>query len=122
MARTVVTKFAANGSSIASQDVFEYAYNETGLRVSQSDGGVTTVYLLDLQNPTGYAQVLEERDAAGNVSKTYTLGHDVLAQATARQVLYLLTDGHGSTRAVYDLAALLANPQNPAVAILQRFA
>ncbi len=32
---------------------------------------------------TGYAQTLEEKDGAGTVNKTFTLGHDVLAQMAA---------------------------------------
>ncbi len=35
-------------------------------------------------NHTGFAQVLEEKDGAtGDVTKTYTLGHDVLTQRRA---------------------------------------
>jgi RHS repeat-associated protein len=55
-------------------------------------------------NPTGYAQVLEELPSVGGTpSVTYTIGDDILDQATTtsgtefttRRLVY---DGHGSTR------------------------
>jgi RHS repeat-associated protein len=88
-------------------------YSDNGIRVEQKitddtdlDGSfadetpVATKYLNDANNPTGYSQVLEER-VSGNVTKSYTLGHDIIAQADATgTVYYLLKDGHGSTRAL----------------------
>ena len=64
---------------------------------------VQTKYLIDRQNPTGYAQVLEEKSAAGALLKSYTLGLDVISQALAAgAVRFLLYDGHGSTRGLVD--------------------
>jgi RHS repeat-associated protein len=89
-------------------DVVEYTYNDNGIRVkaysyNMPQGGgtksneVTTTYLTDPYNHTGYAQVLEE--TTGGVRKTYTIGDDVITQYEAstgtEQLLY---DGHGSTR------------------------
>jgi len=82
--------------------VTEYEYNDRGFRVSQTIDGVKTVYLVDAQNHTGYTQVLEEKDAAGNVTKTFTLGLDVVTQASIAAVYHLLYDVHGSTCAVVD--------------------
>lgn len=60
----------------------------------------TTDYLVDQNNPTGYSQVLEE-SVNGTLDRSYTIGLDVIAQAdTANDVLELLYDGHGSTRAL----------------------
>lgn len=126
-----VTKYQSDGTTVDSVTSYQYEYNDSGIRVKQvvNDGTTitTTVYHVDPSNHTGYTQVLEEKDAQGNVTKTFTIGHDVLAQATAAaaQILYLLTDGHGSTRAVYDLDVLLdriANSGNIADAIQQRYA
>jgi hypothetical protein len=39
-----------------------------------------TAYLPDTENPTGYTQTLERR-VDGELRRSYTLGHDVLAQA-----------------------------------------
>jgi RHS repeat-associated protein len=94
-----------------------YEYNDSGIRVSQAADDGTTVettnYVIDSNNHTGYAQVLEERNAlTGVVAKTFTLGLDVIAQqAPAVQsgdALTLLYDGHGSTRALIDAQLALA--------------
>ena len=92
--------------------IANYAYNQSGIRVRADstvavDGGApvnqSTVFLLDTQNPTGYAQVLEELDAPGGVpAVSYTLGQEVLSQAQGGSVSHLLHDGHGSTRLLTD--------------------
>jgi len=82
-------------------DVVEYKYNDNGIRVAKIDDPdgtpITTDYLIDAYNHTGYAQTLEEDSPAG--LKTYTIGDDMLTEAvdsgTAKHLLY---DGHGSTR------------------------
>ncbi len=90
-----------------------YTYSDSGIRVTQAEtaGGVTTttLYVVDANNPTGYAQVLEEKASTGTPtaatppSRTYTLGHDVVAQIDAASpTRTLLKDGHGSTRQLVD--------------------
>jgi fibro-slime domain-containing protein/RHS repeat-associated protein len=107
---------------------YTYKYNDDGIRVietNQVDGGATstTVYHIDPNNPTGFAQIIEEGvEAAGTtdgqlqkaeITKSYALGLDVISQATAATTpQYLLYDGHGSTRALVSAAA----------AILERYA
>ena len=95
----------------------EYAYNDGGIRISQTvddgSGPTTTHYNVDGNNHTGYAQVLEEKQDVGadgldddDVTKSYVIGHDVLAAAAeAAQAMFLLADGHGSTRMILDAAA-----------------
>jgi RHS repeat-associated protein len=86
----------------------EHEYNDAGIRVSQTVNGEKTLYLVDHNNPTGYAQVVAEIAAATQeLLRTYTLGLDVIDQATitaaAQAVVnYLLYDGHGSTRGLVD--------------------
>jgi len=77
-----------------------YKYDPQGIRVQAAiTGGATTDYLIDSLNHTGYAQVLEEH--TGSDVTTYTIGADVLAQATnSGAARYLLRDGHGSVRKV----------------------
>lgn len=70
-----------------------YEYNEGGERVKQN----TTTYLVDSHNPTGYSQVLEEKSVS-TVTRSYTLGADVISQATSTSKRHLLYDLHGSTR------------------------
>jgi len=112
--------------------VTEYAYNPDGIRTGSYtyrtiNGGTaqekkTTDYLIDPANPTGYAQVLEERTTSFNASDVpmtqgrihYTIGDDILGQTksdwtwdsgtsawvmgTVYDTEYLLVDGQGSTR------------------------
>jgi hypothetical protein len=76
---------------------------------------VTTDYLIDPQNHTGYAQVLHESSNDGTDISTimYTIGLDVLSQARSvyhitpqttdyYNAQYMLYDGHGSTRQLAD--------------------
>jgi RHS repeat-associated protein len=78
-----------------------YVYNHAGIRVRSTTGSTTTYFLVDPNNPTGYAQVLEEgtvQSGVFNLSRSYILGDDVLAQVSGSTPQYLLYDGHGSTR------------------------
>jgi len=43
-------------------------YDGDGNRVKKTVGGVTTYYLLDDRNPSGYVQVMEEWTASGGVT------------------------------------------------------
>jgi RHS repeat-associated protein len=81
--------------------VVEYKYNDEGIRVQKTedpDGeAITTTYLVDSYNHTGYTQTLEENGPAG--IKTYTIGDDILTEAVDDGMpKHLLYDGHGSTR------------------------
>ena len=49
-------------------------YDGDGNRVAKSVNGVTTLYLVDDLDPTGYAQVVEELTANGTVERQYTYG------------------------------------------------
>ena len=111
MSQTLIDQ---DGNGTVDQQL-DYTYDADGIRTSQTETTDTnqngsladetpakTLYLYDANNPTGYAQILEEKDAAGSVTKTYTLGLDVIAQQASSGQLYLLYDGHGSTRGLVD--------------------
>jgi RHS repeat-associated protein len=120
MESIVVDKTGSGGGTITST----YEYNDDGIRVGQTvDDNTTvekTVYHVDPNNHTGYAQVLEEgadvdgdgRLDVGEIETTYTLGLDVIAQQSPGvandDTLYFLYDGHGSTRALINAALELA--------------
>lgn len=62
--------------------------------------GVTTSYLVADQNPTGYAQVLDEIQN-GAVSRTYSYGLSLISQkliANGQGPFFYGYDGHGSVR------------------------
>jgi RHS repeat-associated protein len=76
-------------------------YDGDGNRVSETVGTVTTNYLVDTVNPTGYAQVVDELQS-GTVSRTYSYGLERISEAqsisgTATTSFYGY-DGHGSVR------------------------
>jgi RHS repeat-associated protein len=76
-------------------------YDGDGNRVSETVGGVTTNYLVDTVNPTGYAQVVDELQS-GTVTRTYSYGLERIGE---NQILnsawtpsFYGYDGHGSVR------------------------
>jgi hypothetical protein len=101
-----------NGVSIG------YVYDDAGNRVGETTGGVTTFYVTDDNNPTGYAQPIEQKASViAAPSVTYVIGDRVLAQANstgagAAAVSYFLPDGHGSTRALTDHAGAVTQTFN----------
>jgi len=72
-------------------------YDGDGNRVSKTVGGVTTRYLVDDRNLTGYAQVLEET-VGGAVQRVYTYGLNRISQSQASGTSFYGYDGHGSVR------------------------
>jgi RHS repeat-associated protein len=81
-------------------------YDCDGNRVSETVGPQTITYLVDALNPTGYAQVVEER-ANGTLVRTYAYGHALISQTQASvspgwTTTYYAFDGRGSTRLLTD--------------------
>ena len=76
-------------------------YDGDGNRVSKAAGGVTTTYLVDDRNLTGYAQVLEEI-SAGTVLRVYTYGLNRISQSQASGTSFFGYDGQGSVRLLTD--------------------
>jgi RHS repeat-associated protein len=100
-----------NGQSVSITS--SYLYNENGIRVQSTvtttiGNGLptttTTQFLNDLDNPTGYSQVLEEHtNGSSSPSMSYVLGLAVLSQAAPSGATgYLMGDVEGSTRLVVD--------------------
>ncbi|MGH8547582.1 MAG: RHS repeat-associated core domain-containing protein [Methylococcales bacterium] len=80
-------------------------YDGDGNRAAETAGGVTTEYLVDTLNPTGYAQVLEEI-VNGQVATRYTYGSDLISQSRKAGSIWNTHfygyDGHGSVRFLMD--------------------
>jgi YD repeat-containing protein len=83
-------------------------YDGDGNRVSKKVGNVTTQYLVDDRNHTGYAQVVEEI-VGGVVAKQYTYGLDLISQKQTSGVSYYGYDGHGSVRLLTDANAAVTD-------------
>ncbi len=75
-----------------------YAYDTDGIRVGSANGGSVTDYLVDKNRQ--YAQVLEEKGAAGSVS--YVHGDDLISRKQGGETRYYVYDGHGSVRHLTD--------------------
>jgi RHS repeat-associated protein len=91
-----------------------YTYNDDGIRATSSvtttigNGSPTTVttqYLVDWLNSTGYAQTLEEHiNGLAAPNRSYLIGLSVFGQTNASGVTsILLSDGQGSTRLLTDI-------------------
>jgi RHS repeat-associated protein len=76
-------------------------YDGDGNRVSETVGGVTTNYLVDTLNPTGYAQVVDELQS-GVVTRTYSYGLERISEKQAAGASFYGYDGHGSVRQLTD--------------------
>jgi RHS repeat-associated protein len=80
-------------------------YDADGNRVAKTVNGVTTRYLVDDLNPTGYAQVVEEV-TAGAVTRQYTYGLQRISQtqqiANAWTPAFYGYDGGGTVRLLTD--------------------
>jgi RHS repeat-associated protein len=114
---TASSLFDANGNTTSYGGAYQYdvenrlvnansgavviVYDGDGNRIKKSAGGVTTWYVVATINPSGYAQVVEEKTGTtpSTLSRVYTYGHDLVNQREAGgSVYYFGYDGHGSTR------------------------
>ena len=84
-------------------------YDGDGNRVKKTVGSTNFFYLVDDQNPSGYAQVLEEwavSSGTTNLSRVYNWGVALISQREANgTIYYFIADGHGSTRLLLDTNA-----------------
>lgn len=85
-----------------------FVYDGEGNRVARTVWGVTTWFLVDTLNPTGYAQVLEEI-SGGTVQKAYTYGLKLISQRQASGVSFYGYDGHGSVRLLTDASGAVTD-------------
>jgi RHS repeat-associated protein len=87
-------------------------YDGDGNRVAKTVGGVTTNYLVDGLNPTGYAQVIEEV-AAGTVQREYIYGLQRIDENQPISGTWTLSiygyDGGGSVRQLTNLSGTITD-------------
>ncbi len=130
--RTLTDQYDANGNTISQAGIadaydFEnhltqhgyitYVYDGDGNRVAKTIGGVTTSYLVDTLNPTGYAQVLDEVQNTG-VARSYAWGLQLVSEtqlvaatppASPWQTSWYGFDGHGSVRYLTDASGAVTD-------------
>jgi RHS repeat-associated protein len=92
-----------------------FQYDGDGNRVGKTVGGVTTHFLVDEINPTGWPQVLEEQTwniadplfVTPAVTRVYAYGHAALTQdqlsGNAWSATHFGHDAHGNVRTLSDL-------------------
>ncbi|HEY2170226.1 MAG TPA: RHS repeat-associated core domain-containing protein, partial [Candidatus Angelobacter sp.] len=119
--------YDANGNTIASggvSNVYDFennlvrsgsvsvVYDGDGNRVAETAGGVTTRFLIDDLNPTGYSQVMDEL-SSGFVSRTHAYG---LGHISQNQLIggvwtpsFYGYDAHGSVRFLANLAGSVSD-------------
>ena len=83
-------------------------YDGDGNRVAKTVSGVTTKYLVDDRNLTGYAQVLEEL-AGGTVQRVYTYGLNRISQSQASGTSFYGYDGQGNVRLLTDASGAVTD-------------
>lgn len=88
-------------------------YDAAGNRVKKTVGTTTTLYLVSTINPSGYAQVMEEKTViagATNLARAYTYGLDLISQRVPNtSTNYFVVDGLGSTRVLTDCGTNVVN-------------
>jgi len=93
--------------------VINITYNADGDRVKKVVGGDVTQYLVDRNNLTGYAQVVEELNVSSEIQVVYTYGLDLISQSRLSdetwELSYYLYDGLGSVRALASEDALASD-------------
>jgi RHS repeat-associated protein len=90
-------------------------YDGDGNRVAKTVGGVTTNYLVDDLNPTGYAQVIEEV-SGGTVQREYTYGLQRISENQPVSGIWTSSvygyDGGGSVRQLTNLSGAVTDTYN----------
>lgn len=82
-----------------------FRYNADGDRIATDREASSERYLIDPQNPTGFSQVKETRNAQGAVLESFRYGSDLISRAAADEgTRYFHADALGSTRLLTDEA------------------
>jgi len=89
--------------------LMSYSYDIEGIRTTNTVDGVATEYLVD--HNQDYSQVVQEsvNDVA---TVTYTYADDLIAQDRSDVVSTYLYDGHGTTRGLSDVDAIISDTYN----------
>ncbi|HYE32393.1 MAG TPA: RHS repeat-associated core domain-containing protein [Methylomirabilota bacterium] len=96
--------YNADNRLVSRAGTITLVYDGDGHRVRKLNGGAATrYYLVDDQNPSGYAQVLQESAVlGGSPVMTYTLGQRILEQRKpGANTHFYGYDGHGSVRFLF---------------------
>ncbi len=100
-------------SATVNGNTSNYVYDGDGNKVSQTFVSATTNYLVDSNNPTGYAQIFEEQDGSNTVNKVLTYGTMRISQDQLISGNWTLSffgfDGQGSVRYLADATGTITD-------------
>jgi RHS repeat-associated protein len=85
-----------------------YEYDADGIRVGKQSSQGTVRYLVDGLNPSGFRQVLEERDGSGALLKRYNYGVGLISSMQSDVELFYQPDGQGHIRMLTDASGQVA--------------
>ncbi len=89
--------------------ITDFEYDAEGNRVARVVDGVRTEYVLDRNDSSGVAQVLEERDDVGTLAASYARGHGPVRMERGSTSSYFHPDALGSTRALTNAAGVVTD-------------
>ena len=93
-------------SLLTPQTYVSYEYNGSAHRIARTEGGIRNAYVVDPNRSV--FEVIQERDSAGVIQKSYTFGLDRLwMQPTPGTVKYYLADRLGSVRQTVDANTII---------------
>lgn len=113
LANVIPDKYDSQNKLINRTDgtnVVQLWYDGEGNRVKKDANGTITYYCVELENHTGYSQVVEEHTGTGTTSallnRVNSFGHDLFAQSVIIEGFWTTTwlgfDGQGSSRISFD--------------------
>ncbi|HKM90109.1 MAG TPA: RHS repeat-associated core domain-containing protein, partial [Candidatus Acidoferrales bacterium] len=94
------------------KDGVSMVYDGDGNRVKKTVAGVTTLFLVDDLNPTGYAQAVAEEAQSTAALSSYIYGLDLIVrvkQSGTPPTVFYVHDGHGSVRALTNTAGTVTD-------------
>jgi len=87
-------------------DTWHYTYDALGNRVTTTENGVTTQYVID---PIGLGNVVGEYDASGNLIANYDCGFGLLSRTAGSASAYYVFDAIGNVQQLVTSAGAVAN-------------
>jgi large repetitive protein len=99
------------GASVATggqTNTSSYVYDDSGIEVRRTQNGTTRLLIVDANNPTGYAQVIEELQS-GLLVASNVYGLEPLSQSQNGQVSHYLMDGHSGVRQLLGASGAVLN-------------
>ncbi|MEM7130086.1 MAG: RHS repeat-associated core domain-containing protein [Chloroflexota bacterium] len=90
-------------------DAASFRYDAEGQLIGQTTAAGERNFLVDKLNPTGYSQILEERDENGLLLTSYGYGRDLLAAQSGTDTTHFHHDAQASMRLTTENGVVASN-------------